>query len=86
MEKIPRYKPEQKKIIELNPVAKEDLTAYNEEFFIPHVKDGQDVLVGHGLSDGDFYLRCDFSVFAEKLKAVTPEKLEELFVAVGKLE
>jgi len=86
MEKIPRYKPEQKKIIELNPVAKEDLTAYNEEFFIPHVEDGQDVLVGHGLSDGDFYLRCDFSAFAEKLKAVTPEKLEELFVAVGKLE
>lgn len=86
MREMPGYNLEQEKTIELRPVTKEALTAYDEEFFIPHIEDGQDVLVGRGLADGDFYLRCDFSAFAEKLKSVTPEKLEELFVAAGKLE
>jgi len=86
MGEIPVCNPDQEKTIELHPVTKEALTAYDEEFFIPHVEDDQDVLVGRGLSDGDFYLRCDFSAFAEKLKGITPEKLEELFVAAGKLE
>ncbi len=86
MPEVPGYNPEREKTIKLNPVEKEALTAYDEEFFIPHVADGQDILVGRGLADGDFYIRCDFSAFAEKLKAVTPEKLEELFAAAGKLE
>lgn len=41
MEEIPRFNPDQKKVIELNPAAKEALTAYDEEFFIPHVENGQ---------------------------------------------
>jgi hypothetical protein len=86
MSELPVHNPEQEKTIELNPVTKEALTAYDEEFFIPHIEEGQDVLIGRGLSGGDFYLRCDFSTFAEKLKGVTPEKLEELFTAVGHLE
>ncbi len=86
MGKIQGNNPEQEKIIKLNPVKKEALTPYDEEFFIPHIAGGQDVLVGRGLADGDFYLRCDFSAFAKKLKGITSEKLEELFTAAGKLE
>lgn len=86
MLEVPEYNPEQERIVELNPTKMETLTAYNEEFFIPRVEEGQDVLVGRGLADGDFYIRCDFSAFAEKLKEITPEKLEELFSAGGKLE
>lgn len=86
MGEIPGYNPEQEKTIEINPAIAEALTAYNDEFIIPKITDGQDVKVGGGLSDGDYYLRCDFSAFDEKLKAITPEKLEELFVAAGKLE
>lgn len=86
MGEIPGNNPEQEKTIELNPVESEALTAYDEEFFIPHVEDGQDVLVGRSFAYGYLYLRCDFSAFAEKLKGITPEKLEELFTAAGKLE
>ncbi|MFA4880381.1 MAG: hypothetical protein WC650_02050 [Candidatus Doudnabacteria bacterium] len=86
MPEVPGYNPEKEKTVELNPTEMEPLTAYNEEFFISHVEEGQDVLVGQGLADGDFYIRCDFSAFAEKLKVVTPEKLAELFAAAGKLE
>ena len=86
MGEIPRFDPEREKTIELYPATKEALTAFNEEFFIPHVEDGQDVLIGRGLLDGDFYLRCDFSTFAKKLVSVTPEKLEELFTSASKLE
>jgi len=86
MEKMYGNNLEQEKNVELNPVTKEDLTAYDEEFFIPHVENGQDVLIGRGLADGEFYLRCDFEAFTEKLKTVTPEKLEELFITAKKLE
>ncbi len=80
------YKPDQEKVAIINRAEMEPLTAYDEEFLIPHVDEGEDVLIGRSLTDGDFYLRCDFSAFAEKLKVVTPEKLEELFEAVGKLK
>jgi len=86
MGEIPKYNPEQEKKVELNPVEKEDLTAYNEEYFIKHVEEGQDVNIGQSFSKGKYYLRCDFSAFTEKLKKVVPEKLEELFVAAGKFE
>jgi len=85
MGEIPRYNPDQEKTVEINPAITEVLTAYNDEFIIPKITDGQDVKVGSGLADGDYYIRCDFSDFEEKLKAITPEKLEELFVAAGKL-
>lgn len=86
------YNPEMEKKVEkvektqLNMVEKEDLTAYDEEFIVSHVDDGQDVKVGFGLGDGKYYIKCDFSAFSEKLKTVTPEKLESYFLAVGSLE
>jgi len=86
MGEMPGYNPEQEKTVEINPAITEVLTAYNDEFIIPKITDGQDVKVGGGLADGDYYIRCDFPAFEEKLKAITPEKLEELFVAAGKLE
>ena len=86
MGEIIEHNLEREKIVELNPIAGEALTAYDEEFFIPHIEEGQDILVGRGLVDGDFYLRCDFSAFAEKLKEVTSEKLEKIFAADGKLK
>lgn len=86
MPEIPRIDHEPKRPTEINPAVVEVLTAFNDEFIIPKIGDGQDVKVGGSLSDGDFYLRCDFSDFDEKLKVVTPEKLEELFVTAGKLE
>lgn len=86
MFEIPQSNFEKEKVVKLYPAEMEPLTAFDEEFFIQHVAENQDVLVGRGLVDGGYYLRCDFSAFAEKLKAITPEKLEELFVANGKLE
>ena len=86
MSEVPEYKPDQEKVAVINRAEMEPLTAYDEEFLIPHVAEGEDVLIGRGFTDGDFYLRCDFSAFAEKLKVVTPKKLGELFEAVGKLE
>ena len=83
MSEIPGFNPDDVKPKELNPAKTEVLTAFNDEFIIPKITDGQDVKVGWGLSDGDYYLRCDFSEFDDKLKVVTPEKLEELFVADG---
>lgn len=80
------YNPEEENNLKLNLVGSEPLTAYNEEFFIPKVEEGQDVLVGQGFGDGSYYIRCDFNSFSEKLNTITPEMLEELFVAVGKLE
>ena len=81
MSEVPEYKPDQEKVAAINRAEMEPLTAYDEEFLIPHVAEGEDVLIGRGFTDGDFYLRCDFSAFAEKLKVVTPEKLEKLFDA-----
>ncbi len=86
MEEIHELSPRHEKAIELHHVVGETLTAYDEEFYIPHVVDGQDVLVGRGLSDGDLYLRCDYSAFAETLSRFTPEKLDKHFVAVGRFE
>ncbi len=86
MSEVPEYKPNQEKIAVINRAKMESLTAYNEEFLIPHVAEGEDVLIGHSFTDGDFYLKCNFLAFAEKLKVVTPEKLEKLFEAVCKLE
>ena len=86
MSEVLGYRPDQEKVSVINRAEMEPLTAYDEEFFIPHVAEGEDVLIGRGFADGDCYLRCDFSAFAEKLKAITPEELEELFEAVGKLE
>ncbi len=63
----------------------ESLTAYGEEFFIPEIFDGQDVPVGGGYG-GTYYLRCDFSAFAEKLKNLTPEELERRFVNDGEFK
>ena len=86
MGEIPGINQEHRKPVEINPAKEEVLTAFNDEFLIPKITDGQDVKVGGGLSDGDFYIRCNFSDFDDKLKVVTPEKLEELFVGDGKLE
>ena len=82
---MPRLNVELKKII-LKPADKEDLTAYGDEFYIPKVLDGQDVLIGHNLAHGQLYLRCDYASFAQRLKDITPEKLGELFDRDGKLE
>lgn len=40
-----RYNMEQENTTILNPVNAETLTAYDEEFLITHVKEGQDVLI-----------------------------------------
>ncbi len=86
------YNPEMEKKVEkvektqLNMVEKEDLTVYNEEFIISHIEDGQDVKVGFGLEDGEYFIKCDFSAFSEKLKTVIPEKLENYFLSANKLE
>lgn len=77
---------EQKEVIHPNTVESKPLTAYDEEFIIEEVKEGDDVLVGKGLVDGNYYLRCDFSSFEEKLKVVTIEKLEEFFIQAKKFE
>ncbi|MEI6327383.1 MAG: hypothetical protein WCO78_04695 [Candidatus Roizmanbacteria bacterium] len=55
------------------------LTAYNDEFIINNVKEGDDILVGGGLADGAYLLRSDYSSFEERLKVVTPEKLADYF-------
>lgn len=91
MDNIPECNPNQRynanqKEVELNPVAAIPLTLYDEEFFIPDVAEGQHVLVGRGLGEGAMYIQCDFSAFNEKLKGVTPEELDRLFVTCGKLE
>ncbi len=86
MSEVPEHRPDQENVAVINRAEMEPLTAFDEEFLIPHVAEGEDILIGRGFTDGDFYLRCDFSAFAEKLKVVTPEKLEELFISVGKLE
>ncbi len=74
-----------KECVEVNPAKMEPLTAYNEEFLIKHVEEGQDVPIGVNLGWGDFYIRCDFAAFTDNLKTVTPERLEEKFVNNGKL-
>lgn len=63
----------------LNFAKSEPLTPYNEEFIISHVTDGEDILIGRSFSNGNLYLNADFSNFSEKLKVVTPEKLEEYY-------
>ena len=86
MEKEPPQGIEQKKKeVILRPVKENPLTAYNEEFLIDQVNEGEDVLVGWGGGEGKFYLRCDFSSFAEILKVVTPENLDKFFNEAGKL-
>lgn len=86
MEKEPYQEIEQKKKeIVLHPVEEKPLTPYNEEFLIDQVNEGEDVLIGWGGGVGKFYLRCDFSSFAEILKVVTPENLDKFFDQVNKL-
>ncbi|HOX97528.1 MAG TPA: hypothetical protein PL066_04235 [bacterium] len=78
--------PIERKIFKLNLGKIESLTAYDEEFFISEVLDGQDIRVGAGAKDGSYYLRCNFSFFADKLKKVTSEELDSRFVNDGKFE
>ncbi|MBU4315563.1 hypothetical protein KJ673_04150 [Patescibacteria group bacterium] len=84
MPEVPGKERSRDKITVIKRAEMEPLTAYDEEFLISHVGEGEDVLVGQG--GGDLYLRCDFSAFAERLEQVTPEKIEELFIGVNKLE
>lgn len=85
---VPKRLDLERTVPELNLAPAEPLTPYDEEFYIPHVADGQDVRVGTAFTvTGEiFYLHCDFVAFASKLKDVTPQKLDEMFVADGKLE
>lgn len=89
----PHYQPQDQpkeptdpRAAKLNLAPAEPLTPYDEEFMIPSVVDGQDVRVGSSLTGEKYYLHCDFEAFADKLKDITPAKLNEMFVADGKLE
>ncbi len=68
--------------ITLRPAQHERLDPYGDEYFFPEIKDGEDFV----MSAGSALLECDFSAFDDKLKTVTPEKLEEMFQHVGELE
>lgn len=63
----------------INLAKSESLTPYNEEFIIPHVSDGESILIGRNFYDGNLYLKADFSSFSEKLIHYTPEKLEKYY-------
>lgn len=74
--------------VALNIPRQEQLTAYDDEFMIQRIDDGQDILVGGGLADGNYFIQCDYASFAALLdqKNVDITKLEEMFAQVGKLE
>lgn len=59
------------------------LDPYADEFFIPHVVDGEDVVAGWGMA-----IRCDFSAFAEIIQTLLPSNIElgKSFESAGKLE
>lgn len=87
MSEVPGYNPDQEeKVVAINRAEMQPLTVFDEEFLIPHVAEGEDVLIGRGFAGDEFYIRCDFSAFAKKLEAVTPEKLEKFFETADKLE
>lgn len=77
---------ENEEIVELNLAEMHPLTPYNEEFFIPKVEEGQDIRVGWGASHGQLFIRSDFSFFEKQFERISPERFEELFNQVGKLE
>lgn len=66
-----------------NPVKADQLDLFGEEFFITEIQEGDDVHIGGGLAQGDFWLRCDWSEFAQELTKITPERLEELYQDSG---
>lgn len=85
----PHYQPKESaepKVLELHLAPREPLTPYGEEFIIPSVNNGQDVWVGRAFTGEEYYLHCDYETFESKLQDVTPSKLNEMFVADGKLE
>jgi len=73
-------------ITEVHPAKVETLTPYNEEFFVEEIKEGEDVLVGGGLGDGKYWLRCDWSAFGTELDNLSPQRLNDFFDRVGGLQ
>jgi hypothetical protein len=63
----------------VRPAQMHHLTAYDSEFFIRKINDGEDVLVGEGFTQGRFWIRCDWKSFESDLAKVTPQRLDELF-------
>ncbi len=80
---IPAAPDNEPRSIESHFAKHQRLDPYADEFFIPHVADGEDVVVGWGMA-----IRCNFLDFAEQVKALMPTKqeLEESFQSAGKLE
>ena len=74
------------KTISLNLATVDSLTPYEQEYFIPEIKEGEDIHVGQDWVLGKLYLKADFSNFEEKLSYVNAQELESQFEKVGKLE
>lgn len=79
--------PRRRESVEIRRAEMEPLTAYDDEFFIEAVEEGQDVPIGASLAKGQFFLRCDFENITDpRFQSLTPQKMHQSFEKHGKLE